>query len=131
MSTHATTRVVGAPVPRKEGVEKLLGSACYIDDMEREGMWRGVTVRSAIPRGSSQAPTPSSERAQQLERAAHAFRHRKSRAGSRAGDRTHSLSMPNLHHLLVNLEPFGQDNPNHIFVPIDEPHRTIEATIER
>jgi urate oxidase len=41
------------------------------------------------------------------------------------------LSMPNLHHLLANLEPFGQDNPNHIFVPIDEPHGTISATIER
>jgi urate oxidase len=41
------------------------------------------------------------------------------------------LSMPNLHHLLANLEPFGLDNPNHIFVPIDEPHGTIEATIER
>ena len=41
------------------------------------------------------------------------------------------LSMPNLHHLLANLEPFGLDNPNHIFVPIDEPHGAIEATIER
>jgi len=41
------------------------------------------------------------------------------------------LSMPNLHHLLANLQPFGLDNPNHIFVPIDEPHGTIEATIER
>jgi urate oxidase len=41
------------------------------------------------------------------------------------------LSMPNLHHLLADLTPFGQDNPNHIFVPIDEPHGTIEATIER
>jgi len=41
------------------------------------------------------------------------------------------LSMPNLHHLLANLEPFGLDNPNHIFVPIDEPHGTIEATVER
>ena len=55
MSRHATTRadsrIVGAPVPRKEGVEKLLGRACYIDDMEREGMWFGATVRSAIPRG--------------------------------------------------------------------------------
>ena len=30
--------------------------------------------------------------------------------------------MPNLHHLLADLSPFGQDNPNHIFVPIDEPH---------
>ena len=41
------------------------------------------------------------------------------------------LSMPNLHHLLADLGPFGQDNPNHIFVPIDEPHGTIEATVER
>jgi urate oxidase len=41
------------------------------------------------------------------------------------------LSMPNLHHLLADLSPFGQDNPNHIFVPIDEPHGSIEATIER
>jgi urate oxidase len=42
-----------------------------------------------------------------------------------------TLTMPNLHHLLADLSPFGQDNPNHIFVPIDEPHGTIEATIER
>ena len=51
MSAHATNRVVGAPVPRKEGVEKLLGRALYVDDMEREGMWHGATVRSTIPRG--------------------------------------------------------------------------------
>ncbi|MGB6690514.1 MAG: urate oxidase [Terracidiphilus sp.] len=42
-----------------------------------------------------------------------------------------NLTMPNLHHLLVDLSAFGQDNPNHIFVPIDEPHGNIEATIER
>ncbi len=41
------------------------------------------------------------------------------------------LTMPNLHHLLADLSRFGQDNPNHIFVPIDEPHGYIEATIER
>jgi urate oxidase len=41
------------------------------------------------------------------------------------------LTMPNLHHLLADLSPFGQENPNHIFVPIDEPHGYIEATIER
>ena len=41
------------------------------------------------------------------------------------------FSLPNLHHLLADLSPFGLDNPNHIFVPIDEPHGTIEATIER
>jgi urate oxidase len=42
-----------------------------------------------------------------------------------------TLTMPNLHHLLADLSPFSQDNPNHIFVPIDEPHGYIEATIER
>ena len=41
------------------------------------------------------------------------------------------LTMPNLHHLLADLSPFGQDNPNRIFVPIDEPHGYIEATVER
>jgi urate oxidase len=39
--------------------------------------------------------------------------------------------MPNLHHLPADLSHFGLDNPNHIFIPIDEPHGTIEATIER
>lgn len=42
-----------------------------------------------------------------------------------------TLSMPNLHHLLADLSAFGQDNPNHIFVPTDEPHGVIQATIER
>jgi len=51
MTTHAKTRIVGAPVPRKEGVEKLLGCAQYVDDMTREDMWHGATVRSTIPRG--------------------------------------------------------------------------------
>lgn len=42
-----------------------------------------------------------------------------------------TLAMPNLHHLPADLSPFGQENPNHIFVPIDEPHGSIEATVER
>jgi len=41
------------------------------------------------------------------------------------------LTMPNLHCLLVDLGRFGQDNPNQIFVPTDEPSGYIEATIER
>lgn len=41
------------------------------------------------------------------------------------------LTMPNKHCLLVDLSRFGQDNPNEIFVPIDEPHGTIEARIRR
>ncbi len=41
------------------------------------------------------------------------------------------LLMPNKHNLLVDLSRFGKDNPNHIFVPTDEPHGTIEATVRR
>ena len=41
------------------------------------------------------------------------------------------LTMPNKHCLLADLSRFGQDNPNEIFVPIDEPHGTIEARIRR
>jgi urate oxidase len=41
------------------------------------------------------------------------------------------LMMPNKHNLLVDLSRFGRDNPNHIFVPTDEPHGTIEATVRR
>jgi urate oxidase len=41
------------------------------------------------------------------------------------------LLMPNKHNLLVDLSRFGQENPNHIFVPTDEPHGTIEATVRR
>jgi urate oxidase len=42
-----------------------------------------------------------------------------------------SLAMPNKHCLLVNLAPFGLDNPNEIFVPTDEPHGQIEGTVTR
>ncbi|HJZ65940.1 MAG TPA: urate oxidase [Candidatus Acidoferrum sp.] len=41
------------------------------------------------------------------------------------------LIMPNKHCLLVDLSKFGQDNPNEIFVPTDEPHGQIEARICR
>jgi len=41
------------------------------------------------------------------------------------------LSMPNKHCNLVDLSPFGQDNPNLIFVPTDEPHGSIQATVRR
>jgi urate oxidase len=42
-----------------------------------------------------------------------------------------TLTMPNLHCHLVDLSRFGQENPNQIFVPTDEPHGYIEATITR
>ena len=41
------------------------------------------------------------------------------------------LVMPNRHCLLVDLSRFGQDNPNEIFVPVDEPHGNIQARLRR
>lgn len=41
------------------------------------------------------------------------------------------ITMPNKHNLLVDLSRFGQDNPNEIFVPTDEPHGLIQARIVR
>jgi urate oxidase len=41
------------------------------------------------------------------------------------------LVMPNKHCLLVDLARFGQDNPNEIFVPTDEPAGHIEARVRR
>ena len=41
------------------------------------------------------------------------------------------LRLPNKHCLLVDLSRFGQDNPNQIFVPTDEPHGTLEASLRR
>ncbi|MGK3993593.1 factor-independent urate hydroxylase [Sorangium sp. So ce1024] len=42
-----------------------------------------------------------------------------------------SLSLPNKHCLLVDLSPFGLSNDNEIFVPVDEPHGLIHATMKR
>lgn len=42
-----------------------------------------------------------------------------------------TLTLPNRHHLLANLEPFGLDNPNEIFVATDQPYGVIEATFTR
>jgi urate oxidase len=42
-----------------------------------------------------------------------------------------TVVMPNKHCLLVNLAPFGLQNKNELFVPTDEPHGHIEATVVR
>lgn len=42
-----------------------------------------------------------------------------------------TLTMPNKHHVLVNLEPFGLDNPNEVFVATDEPYGVITGTLCR
>jgi urate oxidase len=41
------------------------------------------------------------------------------------------LTMPNRHHLLVDLAPFGLTNENEIFVATEEPYGLIEATVTR
>ena len=47
----AQTHIIGAPVPRKEGRDKVTGRARYVDDIAMPGMLHGATVRSQIPRG--------------------------------------------------------------------------------
>ena len=42
-----------------------------------------------------------------------------------------TLTMPNKHHLLVNLAPFGRTNENEIFVATDEPFGYITGTVAR
>ena len=42
-----------------------------------------------------------------------------------------TLKMPNRHHLLVDLTPFGLDNPNEIFMATEQPFGLIEATVSR
>jgi len=41
------------------------------------------------------------------------------------------LTLPNLHRIPVDLRPFGLENRNEIFIPIDEPHGVISGYIER
>jgi len=41
------------------------------------------------------------------------------------------LTMPNKHHLLVDLSPFGRQNENEVFVATEEPYGLIEATVVR
>ncbi|MEE6281627.1 factor-independent urate hydroxylase [Georgenia sunbinii] len=41
------------------------------------------------------------------------------------------FSMPNLHHFLVDLAPFGLDNPGEVFYAPDRPYGLIEAEVRR
>lgn len=41
------------------------------------------------------------------------------------------MSMPNKHHFVVDLEPFGLDNPNEVFFAADRPYGLIEASVTR
>jgi urate oxidase len=42
-----------------------------------------------------------------------------------------TMTLPNLHHWLVDLSPFGLENDREIYTPTTEPHGLIEATIRR
>ena len=41
------------------------------------------------------------------------------------------LALPNRHHFLVDLEPFGRTNPGQVFFAADRPYGLIEGTIVR
>jgi len=41
------------------------------------------------------------------------------------------FSAPNKHHFLVDLSPFGVDNPGEVFVAADRPYGLVEATVQR
>jgi urate oxidase len=41
------------------------------------------------------------------------------------------MTLPNLHHWLVDLSPFGLTNDREIFIPTTEPHGLIEGTVRR
>jgi urate oxidase len=41
------------------------------------------------------------------------------------------LSLPSKHFHLADLAPLGMDNPGTVFVPVDEPHTVIEATLRK
>jgi urate oxidase len=41
------------------------------------------------------------------------------------------LVAPNRHHFLVDLAPFGLDNPGEVFHADDRPYGLIEATVGR
>jgi urate oxidase len=41
------------------------------------------------------------------------------------------MVLPNLHHWLVDLSPFGLENDREIYTPTMEPHGVIEATVRR
>ncbi len=41
------------------------------------------------------------------------------------------FSLPNKHFNLVDLAPLGMDNPGYVYLPTDEPHGLIEATVRK
>lgn len=50
---------------------------------------------------------------------------------SEAGIAEIRFSLPNKHHFVIDLSPFGLDNPNEVFHADDRPYGLIEATVRR
>ena len=69
--------------------------------------------------------------ARQRERAADDLRHGEALLARLPRIASVSITMPNQHRLLVNLEQFGMDNPNEIFVATREPYGLIKGTVAR
>ncbi len=42
-----------------------------------------------------------------------------------------TFKMPNKHHILFNLQPFGMENNNEVFIATDEPYGYITGTVSR
>jgi urate oxidase len=42
-----------------------------------------------------------------------------------------ALTAPNRHHFLVDLAPFGLENPGEVFYAADRPYGLIEAVVTR
>ncbi|HWO26734.1 MAG TPA: xanthine dehydrogenase family protein molybdopterin-binding subunit [Kofleriaceae bacterium] len=55
MDRSQVTPLVGAPVPRVDGVAKVTGRARYLDDLDAPGAWHGMTVRSKVAHGVLEA----------------------------------------------------------------------------
>lgn len=47
--TTDSPSALGRNIPRREGAAKLCGQACFVDDLPREGVWFGGTVRADVP----------------------------------------------------------------------------------
>ena len=41
------------------------------------------------------------------------------------------FGVPNKHFDLIDLDPLGMDNPSSVFLPTEEPHGRIEATLRK
>ena len=118
------------------------GLADHAEGDERPALWhcrqRRVALyleRSGLRRcaqNDSRDDAPHLCQPRQQVRPADALRNGRERARSRCAEIDEiEITMPNKHCLLVDLSRFGQDNPNEIFVPTDEPHGYIEARVRR